>query len=127
MYNKYELVSCQNMTLLSIFNRYYVHEGYKIIAFNNNVLFVKKVISNDYLNPILEQNIIHVINDYSHKYYYKKFIHIDFTSTIKEIKDIAHKNNNVLKINDANITWRIRQAFTKAISKVYEKEIKEYA
>jgi len=125
-YNKYELVSCFSYYVLSIYKRYYIRHKYKIIVSINTMLLVRKVLSNNYINSQLEKNIINIIKFYSRQYYHHNFIYIDFTSTIKNINDIAKLNKTILKINDSNITWRIRQAFIQAMAQRNQEVRKEY-
>ena len=116
MENNYKIFLGIEPETRKIFEKNLISEGYQIIETEEKeILFTKKsagVESEEYLKAeqIAKRMLIGIIK----KYLGRGFIYIDFSKDMKKIIDNLMENNYNFK-TDNRITWRIRQAITKAI------------
>lgn len=99
-----------------IFEKNLISEGYQIIKTDvDEILFSKKstgIETEEYLKA--EQIATRILIGIIKKYIGRGFIYLDFSKDMKKIIENLKENNYHFKI-DNRITWRIRQAITRAI------------
>ena len=116
MNNNYKIFIGVKKEAKKIFEKNLVSEGYQIIKTNDDeILFAKKSSQNEteeYLK--VEQIATKILISIVKRYKGRGVIYLDFSEDMKKIIENLIENNYRFKI-DNRITWRIRQAITKAI------------
>ena len=113
MDNKYELFINIDHLTQSVYEKSFNSKGYEIIYNDDNILFLKKINSEEY-NKQHEKTVLDVITSMAKKYRTDGIVHIDLSKEVNYILDKIKDDENV-KGFDNRITWPIRQAFTNAI------------
>ena len=125
MENNYKVFFGIEPETKKIFEKNLISEGYNIVETDEKeILFVKKCkdIEEEYRQA--EQIAIKILISIIKKYLGRGLIYIDFSEDMEKIIENIKENNYNFK-KDNRITWRIRQAITKAIidkNKTGEKE-----
>ena len=112
MENKYEIFINIDHLTQSVYEKSFKSKDYEIIYNEDNILFLKKINSEDY-NKQHEKTILNVIISMAKKYNPDGIVHIDLSDEVNSILDKIKDDENVRGF-DNRITWPIRQAFTKA-------------
>ena len=123
MENKYELFINIDHLTQSVYEKSFKSKDYEIIYNDANILFLKKINSEDY-NKQHEKTILNVIISMAKKYNPDGIVHIDLSDEVNSILDKIKDDENVRGF-DNRITWPIRQAFTKAIASKKKQEASE--
>ena len=123
MENKYEIFINIDHLTQSVYEKSFKSKGYEIIYNEDNILFLKKINSEDY-NKQHEKTILNVIISMAKKYNPDGIVHIDLSDEVNSILDKIKDDENVRGF-DNRITWPIRQAFTKAIASKKKQEASE--
>lgn len=116
MYNSYKIFIGVKKDTKKIFEKILISEGYQIIKIDEDeILFAKKSIESEtkeYLKA--EQFATKILISIVKKYKEKGLIYLDFSEDMEKIIENLKENHYHFKI-DNRITWRIRQAITRAI------------
>ena len=123
MENKYEIFMNIDHLTQSVYEKSFKSKDYEIIYNEDNILFLKKINSEDY-NKQHEKTILNVIISMAKKYNPDGIVHIDLSDEVNSILDKIKDDENVRGF-DNRITWPIRQAFTKAIASKKKQEASE--
>ena len=116
MENNYKLFFGIEAETKKVFENNLISEGYQIIETEEDkILFAKKSSGIEKEEDLkAEQVAIRILISMLKKYTGNGLIYIDFSEDMKKIIDNIKENHYNYK-NDNRITWRIRQAITKAI------------
>ena len=123
MENKYEIFINIDHLTQSVYEKSFKSKDYEIIYNEDNILFLKKINSEDY-NKQHEKTIFDVIISMAKKYNPDGIVHINLSGEVNSILDKIKDDENVRGF-DNRITWPIRQAFTKAIASKKKQEASE--
>lgn len=123
MENKYEIFINIDHLTQSVYEKSFKSKDYEIIYNEDNILFLKKINSEDY-NKQHEKTILNVIISMAKKYNPDGIVHMNLSDEVNSILDKIKDDENIRGF-DNRITWPIRQAFTKAIVSKKNKETNE--
>ena len=117
MENKYLLLINLEKQTKKIYEEKFKKENYNFLLNQDNIILVKKV-NNKESNKKSEKNneelIVRYVESICNKYNNYGFLYIDLTKEINNILKDLEKDEKI-RVADQRITWRIRQAITKAI------------
>lgn len=117
MENKYLLLINLEKQTKKVYEEKFKKENYNFLLNQDNIILVKKV-NNKESNKKSEKNneelIVRYVESICNKYNNYGFLYIDLTKEINNILKDLEKDGKI-RVADQRITWRIRQAITKAI------------
>ena len=119
MENKYLLLINLEKQTKKVYEEKFKKENYNFLLNEDNIILVKKENKEDIKNNNQneknnEEIIIKYIKSIFRKFSNYGLLYIDLTNEINNILNDL-KQNEKIRVADQRITWRIRQAITKAI------------
>lgn len=119
MENKYLLLINLEKQTKKVYEEKFKKENYNFLLNEDNIILVKKenkedIKNNNQYEKNNEEIIIKYIKSIFRKFSNYGLLYIDLTNEINNILNDL-KQNEKIRVADRRITWRIRQAITKAI------------
>ena len=119
MENKYLLLINLEKQTKKVYEEKFKKENYNFLLNEDNIILVKKenkedIKNNNQYEKNNEEIIIKYIKSIFRKFSNYGLLYIDLTNEINNILNDL-KQNEKIRVADQRITWRIRQAITKAI------------
>ena len=119
MENKYLLLINLEKQTKKVYEEKFKKENYNFLLNEDNIILVKKenkedIKKNNQYEKNNEEIIIKYIKSIFRKFSNYGLLYIDLTNEINNILNDL-KQNEKIRVADQRITWRIRQAITKAI------------
>lgn len=102
---EYKIILNMKDEMLNIFKKSIKSDGYDIISYSDNILFIKKS-----KNNLTKEQIARILN-ISKLQKVEGILFVDITSAVKYLISISEEKVK----NDVRFRWMMRQAFTKAI------------
>ena len=114
MENKYLLLINLEKQTKKVYEEKFKKENYNFLLNEENVILVKKENKEKTKEKNYEEIIVKYIGSISRKFNNYGFLYINLTNELNNILNDL-KQDGKIRVADQRITWRIRQAITKAI------------